>query len=544
MAGPWEKYGAKGDGPWTRYGAGNAPARQEQAPEGQMPDLRGVVGIGPVLGLMGYDGRQVPAESSFVPALDPISAAGTKLSESVPIVGPTLRDWGNNVDAAFASMIEGKPVSAEERRAIDEQDQANYPAATLAGELTGVVGPFALAGSTALGQRLMGMSGPMWQRMLAGGLTGGAVSGADSLARGNDYSTAALMAALGTATGGAFPVVEKGISALARALMGSGSRAANTVSRGLNRDKIDPAMLRQMLDEMGPDAVLADLGPNMTRQAAAIASLPGEGQSIVREAMMSRNAGVNRRIQGDVDQTLGPAAVPSNLQDEIRAGQQALGPEYEALFKGRIAAVDVSPIAADLEVLAVKERGAAQKAAQKVREMLNITGTSELDPNPYTLFKTRQAIDGLMNVEQDTGALRVLGDARKQVDSLLAQAVPGIKEVDARFQELALQSKAVDTGQQVLEGGRTAPRPQEVARMMEDGALPSGAFVGPSGVPFRLSQGARAEIERIIGTTANNLTALKTALKGDGSWNRDRLASLFGAQKADKLLEVLSLIHI
>jgi hypothetical protein len=58
-------------------------------------------------------------------------------------------------------------------------------------------------------------------------------------------------------------------------------------------------------------------------------------------------------------------------------------------------------------------------------------------------------------------------------------------------------------------------------------------------VLFRLSQGARAEIDRLIGTTANDVNALKSALKGDGSWNRQRLATLFGQEKADALLKVL-----
>lgn len=61
----------------------------------------------------------------------------------------------------------------------------------------------------------------------------------------------------------------------------------------------------------------------------------------------------------------------------------------------------------------------------------------------------------------------------------------------------------------------------------------------PAHVLDAMSQGTRAEIDRIIGTTGNNITALKSALKGDGSWNRERLASLFGQGKADDLLNIL-----
>jgi hypothetical protein len=110
--------------------------------------------------------------------------------------------------------------------------------------------------------------------------------------------------------------------------------------------------------------------------------------------------------------------------------------------------------------------------------------------------------------------------------------------VDAKFEELARQREALGRGQQMLDSGRTAPRPADVAQEMTAGAVPDRG-IGPSAVPFRLSQGARAEIERLIGTTANDLNALKSALKGDGSWNRARLVSLFGEQKADRLLQIL-----
>jgi hypothetical protein len=52
-------------------------------------------------------------------------------------------------------------------------------------------------------------------------------------------------------------------------------------------------------------------------------------------------------------------------------------------------------------------------------------------------------------------------------------------------------------------------------------------------------KGARADIERIIGTNANDRVALQRVIKGEGDWNPQKLATLFGQDKADRILAVL-----
>lgn len=315
--------------------------------------------------------------------------------------------------------------------------------------------------------------------------------------------------------------------------------ARRMVQRSLEADGIPFDEVGQRLSAMGPGAVVADLGPNVQARAAAIATMPGSGAKTVVDALAARRAGSNSRIIAGVDEAIGPAPVPSRMAAENAANKQALSPQYEQLFSGSEMAVDTSDIALNLDSLAVNERGAAQAAAKKVRGMLNVTGETELDRSPYTLFKTRQAIDGLMATEADPGAIRVLAQTRQQVDDMLAQSVPGIKEVDAQYSELARQGEAVQTGQQLLDTGRTAPRPTDVDEMMTAGALPQGAQIGPSAVPLRLREGARAEIDRIIGTNIRDINAMKRIVAGDGNWNRDKLVSVFGQDKADKLLDIL-----
>jgi hypothetical protein len=171
--------------------------------------------------------------------------------------------------------------------------------------------------------------------------------------------------------------------------------------------------------------------------------------------------------------------------------------------------------------------------------MLNVPGTDQLDPNPSALFQTRQAIDGILATEQNPQAIRQLTMARQNVDRELARAVPGVKDIDAQFQELARQREALQRGSQVLDTGKTAVRPGELAQEMADNANPAGTLVGPSASNVRLREGARAEIDRIVGTNSNDVAKLNQVLKSEGDWNRDKLRTLFGQDRADRLFNVL-----
>jgi hypothetical protein len=153
-----------------------------------------------------------------------------------------------------------------------------------------------------------------------------------------------------------------------------------------------------------------------------------------------------------------------------------------------------------------------------------------LETDPRVLHQVRQAIDGMLAGETDSNAERVLGAARKNVDRLLAEAVPGIKQADAVYADLAQQGTALETGQTVFDSGRSSIRPDELKAMLSEAS---------PGVAQRLSQGALAEIDRIVGTNANDRQALERLLKGDGDWNRQRLASLFGQQRADRVFRIL-----
>lgn len=126
------------------------------------------------------------------------TAAGSFI-EGVPIAGPTLIDLAKQGRASVQGMTpEG--VDAEFAAAKD----AN-PLTSLAGNVTGSIAALAPLGATAIGGRLLGTTGTLGQRLVAGGLSGGAISGADTAARGGSAEDIVRNTAIGTGLGLLFP---------------------------------------------------------------------------------------------------------------------------------------------------------------------------------------------------------------------------------------------------------------------------------------------------------------------------------------------------
>lgn len=458
--------------------------------------------------------------------------------------------WGDEAvsqaNAAIAAAQGKDPqaaydVSQEAQRQAFEREREQHPYRALAGQ----VGGGALTALAASPASALMRGGGIGRGILAGaadGLMQGAITGAGSAEDGDRVGGAIeggkWGAALGGVAGAAAPVIGKGVQAIRNyagsfadpALAGL-SRPAREYAAGL----VDNADQATQLLSLGPQGMLADVSPEWMGVARGAAARPGSRDAIVN-ALLERQAGANARLGADLDAALGPRVVPSQIEEGLAAGREAVARDYGPAF-ANARAVNAEPLAADLETNAVNLRGPAQQAVQRVRGMLDITGApGQLDPNPGTLFQTRQAIDGMLAGEQNPQVIRQLTMARQQVDAELARAVPGIKDVDARFAELARQSEGLQRGGQVLDTGKTAIRPEELAQEIAQGAQPQGTMVGPSGVPLRLQQGARAEIDRVVGSNANDPTAWNRLVRGEGDWNRDKLRMLFGDEAADRAL--------
>jgi hypothetical protein len=386
-------------------------------------------------------------------------------------------------------------------------------------------------------------------------------------AKGEDVNMDDLINAAGFVTPGVVPARGSKI------LTAADKAIPKPVARALKSDGLLPEQVAPKLAELGPDGVLADLGPNLQAQAGAVATTPGAGQKTVVDAMKARRDAAPDRLRTELDTTLGPAPVPSEVDAGLKAGQKALSPEYTAAL-ANAKPVDTGALAKSLDEVIPTLRGDAQAAVAGVRKMLNKTGgapvtdpatiiAAEMDPakrrelarkyfagepldvatpletDPGVLLETRRAIGGMLDTTKDGNTRRVLTQAKQDVDSLLAAAVPGIKEIDAKHSSLAQARTNLETGQTVLGNGRETPRPAELRTQMAEANTPVGTEMGPTPQALALTQGARAEIDRIVGTNLNDRAALNSLVKGEGDWNYDRLSTLFGKEKTDRIYKVL-----
>lgn len=129
-------------------------------------------------------------------------------------------------------------------------------------------------------------------------------------------------------------------------------------------------------------------------------------------------------------------------------------------------------------------------------------------------------------------------EARKDallLDEAPAAHVPGTTALDDQFNELTRQQEGLDLGALALRNGDTPVHPTDFGDAFAAGVLPEGQFIGPSGVPVRIQQGMIADIARIIGTETRDPAALRDILTGKGTWNREKLATAFGEETAERL---------
>ncbi|MBY5343634.1 hypothetical protein HFN08_25240 [Rhizobium leguminosarum] len=490
-----------------------------------------------------------------LPAADALSVARTGvggLLEGIPIIGPPIRYGTERAAAATVAAFTDETYDQVMDR-MNEATRAEKAAnpkvdkgAQIAGAVAGTI-PAVMAAPAAFGAG----GGSLLVRSGISGLTGATIGGADAGVRsGGDMEKIRDGMLLGGLFGLGGPVAGKVIGAGARSIVdalrtraaarmaGMDPQAFGYFRRAVTDDGLDAVTFPQRLQEVGSKAIPADLGPNLQKQAGALASTPGPAQTTIRATLADRAAGANARIGQTIDETTGRNVVPSEIQADIAANQNAHSPLYREAFR-EATPYNTEPIASALEADISRLRGPAQARLRQVRDMLNIADSNVLSTDPGVMFQTRQAIDGLLKTEVDPKVISALTEARQMLDDGLTRAVPRIKEVDAGYSELARQDEAVTRGQQVLDSGRTAPRPSELAAEVERGVQPQGMQIGPSAVPLRLSQGARAEIDRIVGTNSNDIAAMSKLIKGEGDWNRARLATLFGPEKAERLFKVL-----
>ena len=258
------------------------------------------------------------------------------MASGVPVLGG-LVDEG----LAGANSLMGGDYNKtlEYIRARDRLRSKNFPESTMGQQFAGGIAG-TLLGTQALGLGGMGINSaaPLAQRAAAGAAVGVPVGAVDGFTRGeggaeNRMFTAGMGGVLGGLTGAAAPIIGQGLSSayqgLKNALTPNASFRALGVSQPVGEEIVDSlgndasktglARIRAA----GPDAMLADAGPQARGLADAVITKGGPGASYLGTAIESRAKKASKGLVSTLDKTMGAPEGQVAQATAIREGTAA-----------------------------------------------------------------------------------------------------------------------------------------------------------------------------------------------------------------------------
>jgi hypothetical protein len=220
-----------------------------------------------------------------------------------------------------------------QERARDSDFRQSNPVASTVAEIGGAI---ASPVTKLAGAKIASMSLPRYAKYALEGAGLGALAGSGESSEGNRGTGALVGGTLGGAFGAAIPagaeLLGRGArNVLQRIMSGETSPAARELSKAFGRDNITIPGAISKFDELGPESVMADLGPNVRGLADLAATMPGKALAMADDVLGARAFSQGDRI---MEGALKATGVES-LDDLIRARSTAARPLYEKAFADR-----------------------------------------------------------------------------------------------------------------------------------------------------------------------------------------------------------------
>lgn len=447
--------------------------------------------------------------------------------------------------AALRSQFTGNSYADElaALRGAADRDKVDHPWAATTGNLVGgAMLPFGLLGNVVKGASLGG-------KVFAGGVTGAGIGTAQGLSDTRDLTdwrdaagNAGKGAALGSMIGVSVPLAGAGLGAayrtaapfFARPVDGASRTTTGLLANALSQHSSDT------LDRLGPQAILADASPSMQGLAQGVAAKPGPSADMLAAALADRQAGQAGRLATDLNENLGPAISRSEINAGMDARQAATGPMYETALLSA-PSVDITPATQVLEnaMLTAKGRnvGRLNDAQTNLQAPYRVNGRVVPETDPRALQQAKFALDEeIARTQGQAGSAaatstRDLTGIRNALNGSLEDQLPGYAEANLAWGAAERGREAYEAGRTVLNGGKTAMWPEELAadfgaRPLEQQAL--------------MRAGARADIANQVGTSRNDLVALGRMLGDSHDFNRAKMGILFGDDATGRTIDAVN----
>lgn len=344
-----------------------------------------------------------------------------------------------------------------------------------------------------------------------------------------------LTAAAGAGAGALTPVagqvvggVVRGAQNLRRGAEGFGSRAVQTAARGVGRTQAAGTDIRQYLDELGPEAMLADVPGGTQTQAMGLAAMQGEGGTVIGRALEGRAAGSEPRITETFNRLVAEPNAAFNERMRLAAERRGtLGPAYEAALEFD-QPLNVSGAVSEIDSLLRNSTGQTATALRNLRDEL-ATETGEI--SAARLHSIRSELSDTISEATRSGRGGLVGALRPALQKLDEQLdnVPGYAATRGGYADNMAMERAIEDGRRAFSGGAvSAITPDQLAaqwRRMSDAEKDA----------YRT--GAREYIAAVMGN-ARNAPASAWGQMTTG-FNDAKMRIIFGPEAADEIMQTL-----
>jgi hypothetical protein len=344
-------------------------------------------------------------------SLTDLAAQGATLGLSDEAAG-VGRMLANGIVAPFSPSVDFDPLAAYQRgrdgeRGALEAKREESPWASFLAEGVGSLG--AIGPGVAPPRTLGGM---MRQGAKQGGILGSLGGFGYGEGAGGSILGAGLGGTGGTVLGGVLPLALRAIERPIRAgfdfMRPRNGVGRELVSRAMREDMVAPSAAAARMTEGNANGVplaLMDQGDNLRGLAGSLSRRPGASRTLVREAVIDRQAGQGERVRGAIERDLGPIVNPMDQGDQlIQQARTAAKPLYEKAYSNPGASV------VDMQDLA--GRPSFRKALQKAANL-----AAEEGDNPMALgFQFDEAGDVLLT---DVPSFKTMDYIKRGLDDVV-----------------------------------------------------------------------------------------------------------------------------
>ena len=509
--------------------------------------------------------REENAAQNLAPAYDPMGAYMGTEAVAAPMAD---NRYGEDVGKAVRSVMRG--TDAVVRGAADTLSLGSIDRLSAAlGAATGIGGEFGEYSKNLETQRAASRAdqterGPL---RLMGQIGGGAVgpakglrffqnattlpgrvvgSGIGGLSAGLPYgyfsseSDLNSMAALGdgakgavtgAVVGSAVPVVGNAIGRAVDFLRNRTSpdafsslpRVTQRNVEQISRD-MDLARVQSEASRLGPNAMLADVSPDMRLVAQNAATRPGVAP-VVSDPLGARDASRNERLTEALNQSFGRNIDRTIVNDHLESIRRSAGSEFDRLAKTSTNNLPAYGVLKEIDAIKQAPKGrddATASAFRQIEKVLTNPKTGAIGRSADEFHAAREVADRILqNPNTPSDIARSVQPVRNSLDDALKTGVSGWPAADARYADIAGRQAAFDKGQTVFNTGREAMRPDEYARYLQ----------GLNPWQNKMQRvGARAELDRLAGQSNNDLAAMNRAMMLPGDDPSKKMALLFGSE--------------